>query len=140
MTFNLPSKSITHLIRDSQRVVQYNWLFSIWTSWHLIIKGGEGRSYPLDFTSIWIVFLWYRLGLWYLMPLSTIFQLCHGGQFYWWRKLECPEKTLIFRNSLTNFYHIKLYRVHLAMSWIRNHNFSSMIQNSTLEWHDITIM
>ena len=34
-------------------------------------------------------FKWFGLGLWCLMPLSTILQLY---QFYWWRKSEYMEK------------------------------------------------
>ena len=64
--------------------------------------------------------------LWCLMPLSTICRLhlyIMAVNFIGGGNRSSQSKTTDLP-QIIDIYHIMLYRVHLAMSWIRTHNFS----------------
>jgi hypothetical protein len=77
----------------------------------------ENRSFMIDML----------IDCWCLTPISAIFQLCHGNQFYWLKKPEYPERTTDHGQATGKLYHLRL-----SYFKLRFHNIPWKVRNKFL--------
>ena len=87
---------------------------------NLLNSVSKGKLLHIKYFCLFI-HIWLFVRLFCLTPLSTIFQLYRGGQFYWRRKPKDPENHQPVASHWQTLSHNV---VHLALIEIRTHNIS----------------
>jgi hypothetical protein len=67
-----------------------------------------------------------------MVQISTIFQLYRGGQFYWCRNPEDPEKIFDLSQVTDKLYHIMLYTSVSSTNKTDSHDITEILLKVTL--------
>jgi len=96
-------QTLSHNVEENHRPVASHWQTLSHNVVHLALiekttdlSQVTDKLYHIMLLSWWSVLLVEETGV----PGENLYR---GGQFYWWRKPEDPEKTITCRKSLTNF-------------------------------------